>query len=145
MITPEPGDLQDLVRQWHQQALPWTPAGADTRLHWGAALEQPQTLSTAKLNRLVHHSSGDFTVSVEAGLPLIDLQAGLAEAQQWLAVDWPWGSGAGGTQSGTIGGLIARGMAGGFRQLWRKPSNGWRWTGPGAVGLMEPRAERLEA
>jgi glycolate oxidase FAD binding subunit len=118
VITPEPGELQELVRQWHQQAQPWTPAGAGTRLHWGAALEQPQTLSTAKLNRLVHHSSGDFTVSVEAGLPLIDLQAGLAEAKQWLAVDWPWGSGAGGAQSGTIGGLIARGMAGGFRQRY---------------------------
>lgn len=118
MITPEPGELQDLVRQWHQQALPWTPAGAGTRLHWGAPLEQPQTLSTAKLNRLVHHSSGDFTVSVEAGLPLIDLQAALAEANQWLAVDWPWGSGADGAQSGTVGGLIARGMAGGFRQRY---------------------------
>ncbi len=118
MITPEPRELQDLVRQWHQQALPWTPAGAGTRLHWGAALEQPQTLSTAKLNRLVHHSSGDFTVTVEAGLPLIELQAGLAEAKQWLAVDWPWGSGVDGAQSGTIGGLIARGMAGGFRQRY---------------------------
>jgi len=118
VITPEPGELQDLVRQWHQQAQPWTPAGAGTRLHWGAALEHQQTLSTAKLNRLVHHSSGDFTVTVEAGLPLIDLQAALAETKQWLAVDWPWGSGAGGTQSGTIGGLIARGMAGGFRQRY---------------------------
>ena len=118
MITPEPGELQDLVRQWHQQAQPWTPAGAGTRLHWGAALEQPQTLSTAKLNRLVNHSSGDFTVTVEAGLPLIDLQAALAETKQWLAVDWPWGSGADGTQSGTIGGLIARGMAGGLRQRY---------------------------
>ena len=118
MITPEHRELQDLVRQWHQQAQPWTPAGAGTRLHWGAALEQPQTLSTAKLNRLVNHSSGDFTVTVEAGLPLIDLQAALAETKQWLAVDWPWGSGADGTQSGTIGGLIARGMAGGLRQRY---------------------------
>ena len=118
MITPEPGELKDLVRQWHQQAQPWTPVGAGTRLHWGAALEQPRTLSTAKLNRLVHHSKGDFTVTVESGLPLIDLQAALADAKQWLAVDWPWGSGAGGTQSGTIGGLIARGMAGGFRQRY---------------------------
>ena len=118
MITPEHRELQDLVRQWHQQAQPWTPAGAGTRLHWGAALEQPQTLSTAKLNRLVNHSSGDFTVTVEAGLPLIDLQAALAETKQWLAVDWPWGSGADGTQSGTIGGLIARGMPGGLRQRY---------------------------
>lgn len=118
MNSPERSELQDLVRQWHQQALPWTPAGTGTRLHWGAPLEQPQLLSTAKLNRLLHHSSGDFTVTVEAGLPLIELQAALAESKQWLAVDWPWGSGTDGNQSGTVGGLVARGMAGGLRQRY---------------------------
>ena len=118
MISPERSELQDLVRQWHQHVLPWTPAGTGTRLHWGAPLEQPQLLSTTKLNRLLHHSSGDFTVTVEAGLPLIQLQAALAESKQWLAVDWPWGSGADGAQSGTVGGLIARGMAGGLRQRY---------------------------
>ena len=50
-------------------------------------------MSTTKLNRLLHHSSGDFTVTVEAGLPLIELQAALAQSKQWLAVDWPWGAG----------------------------------------------------
>ena len=118
MISPDRSELQDLVRQWHQQALPWTPAGLGTRLHWGAPLEQPQLLSTTKLNRLLHQSSGDFTVTVEAGLPLIELQAALAESKQWLAVDWPWGSGTDGGQSGTIGGLVARGMAGGSRQRY---------------------------
>ena len=118
MISPERSELQDLVRQWHQQALPWTPTGLGTRVHWGAQLEQPQLLSTQKLNRLIHHSSGDFTVTVEAGLPVVALQDALAETNQWLAVDWPWGSGADGAQSGTIGGLIARGMAGGFRQRY---------------------------
>jgi len=118
VISPERSELQDLVRQWHQQALPWTPAGTGTRLHWGAPLEQPQLLSTTKLNRLLHHSSGDFTVTVEAGLPLIELQGALAESKQWLAVDWPWGSGTDGSQSGTVGGLVARGMAGGFRQRY---------------------------
>ena len=118
MISPDRTELQDLVRQWHQQALPWTPAGTGTRLHWGAPLEQPQLLRTAKLNRLLHHSSGDFTVTVEAGLPLIELQVALAESKQWLAVDWPWGSEVNGDQSGTIGGLIARGMAGGFHQRY---------------------------
>ena len=118
MISPERSELRDLVRQWHQQALPWTPTGAGTRLHWGTQLEQPQLLSTKKLNQLIHHSSGDFTVTVEAGLPVVALQDALAETNQWLAVDWPWGSGAAGAQSGTIGGLIARGMAGGFRQRY---------------------------
>ena len=51
-------------------------------------------------------------------MPLRDLQAALAEAGQWLALDWPWGSGADGQGSGSIGGLVARGMAAGLRQRY---------------------------
>jgi len=53
---------------------------------------------------------------VQAGLPLAQLQTALAEANQWLALDWPWGSGTKGEGSGSVGGLVARGLAGGFRQ-----------------------------
>jgi glycolate oxidase FAD binding subunit len=42
----------------------------------------------------------------------------LAASGQWLALDWPWGSGADGANSGTVGGLIARGLAGGLRQRY---------------------------
>lgn len=51
-------------------------------------------------------------------MPLRDLQAALAEAGQWLALDWPWGSDADGQGSGSIGGLVARGMAAGLRQRY---------------------------
>ena len=98
MICPEPSELQELVRQWHRQALPWLPAGSGSRLHWGAPV-QPGTgesstrvLSTSKLNQLVEHCAGDFTVTVQAGMPLQTLQHELTAAGQWLAVDWPWGS-----------------------------------------------------
>ena len=124
MICPEPSELQELVQQLHQQALPWLPTGSGSRLHWGAPVQpgsgesEPRLISTGRLNRLVEHCAGDFTVTVQAGMPLQTLQQELGAAGQWLAIDWPWGSGPGGEQSGTVGGLLARGLAGGLRQRY---------------------------
>ena len=119
MISPEPDALEPLVRELHRQATPWLPAGQGTRLPWGApvAADTP-VLSCRRLDRLLEHAVGDFTVTVQAGMPLRDLQAALAEQGQWLALDWPWGSGAAGQDSGSIGGLVARGMAAGLRQRY---------------------------
>ena len=119
MITPEPDALEPLVRELHRQATPWLPAGQGSRLHWGApvAADTP-VVSCRRLDRLLEHAVGDFTVTVQAGMPLRDLQAALAEAGQWLALDWPWGSGAAGQNSGSIGGLVARGLAAGLRQRY---------------------------
>jgi len=119
VITPDPHALEPLVRDLHRQATPWLPAGQGTRLHWGAPVAAGTTVvSCRQLDRLLEHAVGDFTVTVEAGMPLRDLQAALAEQGQWLALDWPWGSGADGQGSGSIGGLVARGMAAGLRQRY---------------------------
>ncbi len=124
MITPEPRELQELVRELHQHAAPWLPCGLGSRLHWGPAVQpgpeesHPTTVSTAQLNRILEHNPGDFTVTVQAGAPLQAVQQALAEHRQWLAVDWPWGSRASGTGSGSIGGLVARGLAGGYRHRY---------------------------
>ena len=114
MIRPETSELQELVRDWHQQARPWCPAGLGSRLHWGPPLQGGDVISTANLNRIIEHSAGDFTVTVEAGLALETLQAELASTNQWLAVDPPWGSG----NTGSVGGLVARGLSGGLRQRY---------------------------
>jgi glycolate oxidase FAD binding subunit len=50
-------------------------------------------------------------VTVAAGTPLVVLQEALAHHRQWLSVDLPWGS-----ADTSIGGLIARGLSGGYRQ-----------------------------
>ncbi|MBM5807659.1 MAG: FAD-binding oxidoreductase [Cyanobacteria bacterium M_surface_10_m2_179] len=118
MICPEPSALQELVQDLHRQAQPWLPAGSGSRLSWGSPVEVPLVVSTNQLNKLVEHCAGDFTVTVQAGLPLQTLQAELASAGQWLAIDWPWGSGPAGEASGTVGGLVARGLAGGLRQRY---------------------------
>jgi len=55
----------------------------------------------------------DFTIEVEAGLPLVWLQAALAEQGQWLAVDPPPAA-----SPGTVGGLVARGLSAGLRHRY---------------------------
>ena len=124
MITPEPRELQELVRELHQQAAPWLPSGLGTRLRWGPPVSpgpgetQPPVVSTAQLSRVVEHNPGDFTITVEAGTPLQAVQEVLAEQRQWLAVDWPWGGRTSGAGGGSIGGLVARGLAGGYRHRY---------------------------
>jgi glycolate oxidase FAD binding subunit len=88
----------------------------------------------------VEHNPGDFTVTVQAGTPLAVLQEELARHRQWLSLDWPWGTaevtagpeavgpghggldpgqlGGGGWGAGSVGGLVARGLAGGYRQRY---------------------------
>ncbi|MCX5927168.1 MAG: FAD-binding oxidoreductase [Cyanobium sp. LacPavin_0920_WC12_MAG_63_22] len=119
MMTPEPRELQELVRELHQQAAPWQPAGLGSRLNWGPpVMGGSATVSCRRLSGIVEHSPGDFTVTALAGTPLVELQAELAHHRQWLAVDWPWGSGPNGQASGSLGGLVARGLAGGLRQRY---------------------------
>ena len=113
-MTPEPSELQELVRTLHQQASPWLPAGLGSRLDWGPKVSPDAVVSCQKLNQILEHSPGDFTVRVQAGTPLVELQAALAHHRQWLAVDAPWGQ----FSQGSVGGLVARGLAGGFRQRY---------------------------
>ena len=77
-----------------QMALGSPPTGADI------------VLSTARLNQIVEHVPHDLTVTVEAGLPLITLQAALGQANQWLALDPNL------DQAATIGGIIATNATG---------------------------------
>ena len=115
-MEPDAKDLPELVRELHRQATPWVPCGLATRLAWGAPLRQPcMPLSSRALRGIVEHNPGDFTLTVRAGTPLVEVQEALAHHRQWLAVDWPWGSGPLGAGAGSVGGLVARGLAGGYR------------------------------
>ena len=115
-------ELITLVRQWHQDSTPWIPSGQGTRLDWGPALDPGHAvLSCRSLNQVIDHAVDDLTITVEAGLPLEDLQRLLAEQHQWLPVDWPRGgepttTDSSASRAGTIGGLVARGLSGGLRQ-----------------------------
>ena len=118
LIPDSEAELSELLRQHHAGGLPWTPSGLGTRLHWGAPLQQAgAVVSVRRLNGIVDHAVDDLTITVQAGLPLADLQQLLAEHGQWLPVDWPWGtSPALSATAGTVGGLVARGLSGSLRQ-----------------------------
>jgi glycolate oxidase FAD binding subunit len=60
---------------------------------------------TRRLDRVLEHAAGDLVVKVEAGARLADLQAALAPAGQWLALDPP-------EPGATVGGVVAANASG---------------------------------
>ena len=113
VLAPQtPTELQQLVRQLHADAAPWLPSGLGSRLNWGPAVDPGSAvLSVQHLSGIHEHNPGDFTLTVAAGTPLDEVQTALARHRQWLPLDAPWGA-----AQTSIGGLIARGLAGGYRQ-----------------------------
>lgn len=117
-MRPEPNELQELVRDLHRQGSAWLPAGLGTRLDWGPPVQGPCTVvSCAALRGVREFNPGDFTITVAAGTPLVEVQETLGHQGQWLSVDAPWGDREG-VAAGSIGGLVARGLAGGYRQRY---------------------------
>ena len=105
-------ELTELVRQWHQSATPWIPSGQGHHLTWGPPLNPNHPiLSCRLLNQVIDHAVDDLTISVQAGLDFNTLQELLAEKGQWLPIDPPRDG-----RPSSIGGLVARGLAGGLRQ-----------------------------
>ncbi|WP_433183875.1 FAD-binding oxidoreductase [Actinoallomurus sp. CA-150999] len=105
-------EAADLMRTAAEHGLTVVPRGAGTKLHWGAPPDGCDLLvDTRRLGRIVEHAAGDLVVKAEAGLPLDDLRDVLSGADQQLALDLlPPG--------GTVGGVLATGVAGPRRLLY---------------------------
>jgi glycolate oxidase FAD binding subunit len=89
------------------------PSGAGSKLDWGDRVQNVDlVVSTARLNQLIEHAVGDLTVTVEAGMRFADLQATLATAGQFLAIDPMF------PQQATIGGIVATADTGSLRQRY---------------------------
>lgn len=109
--TPE--ELAAVVSCAQQNHWRLLPCGQGSKLHWGGMTNNIQlVVSTARLNRLIEHASGDLTVTVEAGLKVADLQARLANAGQFLAID-PFYA-----DQSTLGGVVATADTGAWRQRY---------------------------
>jgi glycolate oxidase FAD binding subunit len=98
-----------ILKLAHRSNVAVAPRGGGTKLGWG----HPPTrldlvLTTARLNRLLEHASGDLVARVEAGISLARLQEELAGAGQQLALDPP-------EQGATVGGIIATNASGSLR------------------------------
>lgn len=89
------------------------PCGRGTKLGWGGVGKKIDLLvSTERLNRVIAHAVGDLTVTVEAGVKLIDLQEILFKNQQFLPLDPAY------PQDATIGGIIATADSGSLRHRY---------------------------
>ena len=104
------------MRDFHDSGTPWIPSGLGSRLWWGPPLQSAAVLSVRHCRGVIDHAADDLTITVQAGIPVAELQAVLAEHNQWLPIDWPWGTTPEEASScGSLGGLVARGLAGGLR------------------------------
>jgi glycolate oxidase FAD binding subunit len=91
------------------------PRGGGTRLAWGAAPTRCDlVVDTRQLDAVLEHSAGDQVVRAQAGVPLTALASVLAQAGQRLAVDQV-------VAGGTVGGLLATGVAGPLRLRYGTP------------------------
>jgi glycolate oxidase FAD binding subunit len=82
------------------------------RLMGGPLVDSDLTVSTARLDRLLHYEPSDLTVSVEAGMRWAELQDLLRRKRQMVALDPPFWSQA------TVGGVMASNTSGPLRRLF---------------------------
>jgi glycolate oxidase FAD binding subunit len=88
------------------------PRGNGSRLHWGLPpLRCDLVVETRRMNAVLEHAAGDQVARVQAGVPL-DVLAEVLSGQR-LAVDPPG--------NGTVGGLLATGVAGPLRLRYGTP------------------------
>ncbi|NJM96095.1 MAG: FAD-binding oxidoreductase [Phormidesmis sp. RL_2_1] len=104
------GKVMALAATHHWRVL---PTGQGTKLSWGGTAEAIDlVVSTARLNRVIEHAVGDFTVTVEPGVQVAELRRILAEQRQFLAIDPAF------DERATIGGVVATADTGSLRQRY---------------------------
>src|SRR5450432_1644065 len=112
------------------------PRGTGTKLAWGLPPRRCDlVVDMLRLNRVLEHEAGDLVVRVQAGVQISELARVLGAAGQQLSLDLPSGGngradgghgagrrgadGPGG--QGTVGGVLATGLAGPRRLRYGTP------------------------
>jgi glycolate oxidase FAD binding subunit len=91
------------------------PRGSGSRLAWGLPPRRCDlVIETGGLDRVIEHASGDWVASVQAGVRMDQLAGVLGEAGQQLSLDVPG-------PAGTVGGVLATGVAGPRRLRYGAP------------------------
>ena len=110
VLTPESvEELSDLVREAHAHSKPVIPEGAGSHAYLGVPPRDDALLiSTRRLDTVLRYEPDDFTIGVQAGLPLARLGEVLKKNRQEVPVDFS------SRTSGTVGGWVAAG----FRSGW---------------------------
>jgi glycolate oxidase FAD binding subunit len=96
------------------------PRGTGTRLAWGAAPRRCDlVVDTSRLDQVLEHEAGDLVARVQAGVRIDELARVLGRAGQQLSLDLP--EAPGGAGRGTVGGVLATGVAGPRRLRYGTP------------------------
>src|SRR5580704_151062 len=96
------------------------PRGTGTRLAWGAPPRRCDlVVDTARLDQVLEHEAGDLVARVQAGVRIDELARVLGRAGQQLSLDLP--EAPGGAGRGTVGGVLATGVAGPRRLRYGTP------------------------
>lgn len=107
VVTPGTADeLSDIIRDAEASGRAAIPAGLGAHTFMVGAPGDAVAVSTAALDAVVVYEPDDFTIGVEAGMPLARLRDELAANRQELPVD------PGAAAAGTVGGLVARASIG---------------------------------
>lgn len=106
-------ELQEALRRCGREQASIESGGSfSKRLFGGPVAEAKYRLSTQRLNRLLAYEPADLTVSVEAGMRFSELTGILAENNQFLPLDPPFGA------DSTIGGVLAANASGPRRRRY---------------------------
>jgi glycolate oxidase FAD binding subunit len=111
------------MRAAAEHGLTVVPRGSGSRLSWGLPPRGCDlVIETGRLDRVIEHASGDWVASFQAGVRLEHVAEVLAMAGQQLTLDAPASAeGQGGGRGGTVGGIVATGMAGPRRLRYGTP------------------------
>ena len=95
------------------------PRGSGSRLSWGLPPRRCDlVIETSRLDQVLEHASGDWIARLQAGVSMERLARVLGEAGQQLSLDVPVPAGG---NPGTVGGVLATGMAGPRRLRYGTP------------------------
>ncbi|MCP6762714.1 MAG: FAD-binding oxidoreductase [Fischerella sp. CENA71] len=113
IVYPETTEqLAQVMREANHNKWRILPCGSSSKLSWGGLVKGIDVVvSTERLNKLIDHAVGDLTVTAGAGMKFSELQAILAKANQFLALDPV-------RPSGTLGGIVATADTGSLRQRY---------------------------
>lgn len=108
-----PGSVESLaatVQMASELGYAVIPRGGGTKMDFGHPPSRADiVVSLERLNRIVAHEPADQTATVEAGITMAGLQAGLGKRGQYLPLDPPHGD------AGTLGGVLATNASGVLR------------------------------
>lgn len=109
-------EVQTILALAHEHGLAVAPIGGGTMLGLGAPPERYDlALDLAAMDGVVDYEPDDFTITVEAGMPLAALQRRLAEHGQFVPLDQAQ------FERATVGGIAAVGRGGLRRRTFGYP------------------------